>query len=79
MNIEEISKMIEFAMKIINALPEDRLRRTYSDEIDTAIKNYNTEVGMLKIAIEKHFEKEKKEGTPPNLSLRRAYQNLKFL
>ena len=78
-NVEEVSRMIEVAMKIINNLPENSIKENYSEEIAAAIADYNREVALLKLAMENHFMKEKTEGIPPSLSLRRAYQNLRFL
>lgn len=78
-DVEELTTMIEFAMRIVNALPEKALRDTYSDEMKKVIEEYNNEVTLLKEALENHFEKEKIQNLPSSLSLRRAYNNLRFL
>lgn len=77
--IDELTTMINFAMRIVNSLPEKALRDTYSNEMKQVIEEYNNEVTLLKQALEKYFIKEEKQNNPANLSLRRAYKNLRYL
>ena len=78
-NVEELSAMIDYAMRVVNALPEESLRRTYSAEMTQVIEEYNHEVAALKEALETYFQKEEEKNLPPNLSLHRAYKNLRYL
>lgn len=78
-NIEELTNMINFAMRIVNAIPEKSLKNLYNAEMKQVINEYNEEVTLLRKALEKYFEKEKKQNLPINLSLHRAYQNLRYL
>lgn len=77
-NVEELAQMIQLAAHLITKIPEN-LQEAYHPEIAKLIEEYNSELALLKKEMELYFEKERKSGTPANLSLRRAYENLKPL
>lgn len=77
-SVEELALLIQTAARLMHKLPEN-LQEAYHPEIKTLIDEYNAELTLLKKEMEDYFERERKSGEPVNLSLRRAYEALKFL
>lgn len=78
-NVEQLAGMIDFAMRLIDSVPAGYLKDHYSRELEVTIQDYNNEVSLLRIELERYFEREKESGTLVNLSLHRAYLKLHYL
>lgn len=78
LKIEDLALLIQTAAKLIAKLPEN-LQDTHHPELLALITEYNKELKLLKEDLQDYFKREEASGSPINLSLRRAYDQLKFL
>jgi len=78
--LEDLAQMINFATRLVAQLQEQpELFEKYNEHVTDLVGEYNTEVDMLKKDLERYFEMERRHNYPVNLSLHRAYENLRNL
>lgn len=78
--VEDIARMINFATKLVIQLQEQpALSQVYQENIKELVEEYNMEVTLLKKELERYFEMERRQNLPRNLSLHKAYDNLRSL
>jgi peptidoglycan hydrolase CwlO-like protein len=78
--VEDIARMISFATKLVEQLQEHpALLEHHKEEIKDLLEEYNMEVALLRHELDRYFELERRQKLPANLSLHRAYENLKHL
>lgn len=79
-HVEQVAQMISFATRLVEHLQEQpELMDKYKDDIKELVDEYNMEMALLKIELERYFEMERRMNYPVNLSLHRAYEKLRSL
>lgn len=78
--VDDIARIISFATRLVEQIQENpELFDKYKEEINDLVEEYNMELSLLKAELERYFEFETRQNLPLNLSLRRAYENLRQL
>ena len=78
--VDDIAKMIQFATRLVEQLQSNpELMEKHQGEIKDLIEEYNMEVALLRKELERYFEFERRQNFPVNLSLRKAYSELRNL